>query len=394
MRILLIHNYYQQAGGEDAVFTQEVALLREQGFPVETLTFTNESFDGSFWGNLRSAGMALYNTESARRLEEVIGRFRPDVVHLHNLFYTASASVIRVAKQHGLPVVMTLHNYRLVCVSGLLMRAGKVPCETCLTQTVALSGIRHACFRDSYLQSTQLSLTTLLHKLTGIWRSVDRFVVMTDFARQKFLASSLRPTPEQIMVKPNFVPDTGFADSANRKDFYLYAGRLSPEKGIDVLLKAAQTGGFPLRIIGDGPLVSEVKQAVANCSTISFLGWQNREAVTKLLKTCRAVLIPSVCYEGLPTVMLEAFATGTPIVCSDGENLRNLVGNAGLHFITDDADDLSLAIQVLDLNLDLRLKLAQKSRQQYRHYTKSVAMNATLKLYEEVTGLGMVKNPA
>lgn len=384
MRILLIHNYYQQAGGEDAVFTQEVNLLREQGFPVETLTFTNESFDGSFWGNLRSASMALYNTESARRLEEVIKQFRPDVVHLHNLFYTASASVIRVAKQHGLPVVMTLHNYRLVCVSGLLMRAGKVPCETCLTQTVALAGIRHACFRDSHLQSAQLSLTTLLHKLTGIWRSVDRFVVLTDFARQKFLASSLRPTPDQVVVKANFVPDPGYADPIQRHDHYLFVGRLSPEKGIKVLIKAARTNQLPLQIIGTGPLEAEVIQLAAECPHVTFLGWQNREEVLQAMKTCRALVFPSLWYEGLPTVLLEAFATGTPIICSDGKNLHDIVGEAGLHFISDNADDFGLAMQVLAQNSTLRLRLAKNSRQQYGFYTKEVAIRATLKIYNEV----------
>ena len=128
-------------------------------------------------------------------------------MHIHNLFYTASPAVIRAAKGRGIPVVMTLHNFRLVCLNGLLMRDGKVPCEDCLTKPFLLAGIRHTCFQKSRIKSAQLSLTLALTNLTGTWRTVDRFVVMTEFVRRKFLASSLGLRPNQIIIKPNAVPD-------------------------------------------------------------------------------------------------------------------------------------------------------------------------------------------
>jgi len=385
MRILLIYNYYQQPGGEDAVFEQEAALLRDAGVTVETLTFTNESFDGTLVRTLRSGAKALYNTQSGKRLDEVISQFRPDLVHVHNLFYTASASVIRVARQRKVPVVMTLHNYRLVCVSGLLMREGRIPCETCLTRTVALTGIRHACFRESYLQSAQLSLTTLLHKLTGVWRSVNRFVVLTEFARQKILQSSLRLRPDQVVVKPNFVADLGVANVEHRQDFFLFIGRLSAEKGITVLLDAAQSRPFPLRMLGDGPLATEVIRAAATHPTIDYRGWQSRTAVIDALKTCRALIVPSVWYEGLPTVLLEAFAAGTPIICSDQENLNQIVtdGQTGLLFKTGDSDDLIRAVDQVDTQPELRGKLARHSRLEYARYSKEAAREAIIRLYTD-----------
>ena len=387
MRVLLIHNFYQQPGGEDAVFIRETSLLRENGVEVETLTFTNEQFDGTLTGNLQSAVKAIYNPESARRAGDVIDRFQPNVVHVHNLFYTASAAVIRAAKRRGVPVVMTLHNYRLVCVSGLLMRSGKIPCETCLTQTLPLAGIWHACFRDSRVQSAQLGLTTALHKLTGIWRSVDRFIALTEFARQKFLASSLRLAPGQVAVKPNFVPDAGCANPELRQDFFLFIGRLSPEKGIDVLLDAARKSSFPLKIIGDGPLAPLVIQAAAELLNVTYVGWLGRDEVQEQLKTCRALVVPSVWYEGLPTVVLEAFATGTPIICSDQQNLNQLVrdGETGLLFKTGNGTDLSRVFRLFDEQPDIQRQLAHNSRREYTEkYTKETAFQAINQLYAGV----------
>lgn len=391
MRVLLIHNFYQQPGGEDAVFTRETALLREKGVDVETLTFTNDQFDGTLSGNLRSSAKALYNPESARRTKDVIDRFQPDIVHVHNLFYTASVAVIRAAKQRGVPVVMTLHNFRLVCVNGLLMREGKVPCETCLSQTIPLAGIRHACFRDSVLQSAQLSLTTTLAKFTGIWRRVDRFVVMTDFVRQKFLASSLNLRPDQIMVKPNSVPDSGMADPALRQDWFLYVGRLSAEKGIDVLLNAVQKDPFPLKIIGSGPLEPLVQQVAATQPGVTYAGWQDRPAVTEAMKTCRALLVPSVCYEAaLPLVVLEAFATGTPVICSNQGNLRQIGADrpAGALFESGNPDDLGRVVHQLTQQPDLLAQYAQNSLHHYPDYAKESWLRATLSLYDELRGAG------
>ncbi len=384
MRVLVLHNYYQQAGGEDTVFEQETQLLRQYGVTVETMQFTNESFDGSWLGNLQSAAQAFYNSDSAQRLTAVLDEFRPDVVHIHNLFYTASPAVILVAKKRGIPVVMTLHNYRLVCANGLLMRPGQVPCEECLTSTLPLSGIRHGCFRDSVAQTAHLTLLTSVHRLLNTWKQVDRFVVLTEFARQTFLRSSLQLKPEQIAVKPNSLPNLGFTPASERGDFFLYVGRLSSEKGIQVLLDAAQAGVFPLHIIGDGPMVGLVQEAARKHDHVQYLGAQPRQAVWEAIRRCRAVVIPSICYEGLPTVILEGFASGTPVVCSDQKNLNQIIqhNETGVLFKTGDGADLARTLLGLPADLE---KLAQNGYQKYLDtYTPERSFAGLMTIYREV----------
>lgn len=387
MRVLLVHNYYRQAGGEDTIFEQEVDLLRANGVAVETLIFTNDSFDGTLLGNAVSALRSLYNTRSARQVSGAIDAFQPDIIHIHNLFYTASASVIRAAKQHRIPVVMTLHNYRLVCVSGLLMREGRIPCEECLTKTVALAGIQHACFRDSSGQSAHLSAITLLHKVTGIWKQVDRFVVVTDFARQKILRSSLHLHPDQILVKPNFVADAGYTGPDERDDFFLFVGRLTFEKGISALLQAAEMDGFPLLITGDGPMVGEVHRAAERTPSIRYLGQQPRQAVLDALKRCRALIVPSLWYEGLPTVILEAFAAGTPVICSDQQNLNQIVkhNQTGLSFRAGDSLELCRTIHLFCQDQIDQHRWSQQAYHEFQtYYTAQVSLQTTLALYTEL----------
>jgi len=384
MRILFIHNYYQQRGGEDIIFEQEVAMLREAGLIVETVEFTNDGFDGSLLGTVTGAALSLYSSQSARRVEQAIDRFKPDVVHIHNLFYTATPSVIQAVKRRNIPVVMTLHNYRLVCASGMLMREGEVPCERCLTKTIPLDGIRFGCFRDSRLQSAQLTAITSLHKLTGVWRMVDRFIVLTEFARAKILQSSLQLRPDQVVVKPNAVPDLGYADPAQREDYFLYIGRLSPEKGIQTLLAAFGATSQRLKILGDGPLKADVEKAVQQHPTIQFLGHQPRAAVVEQLKKCRALVVPSIWYEGLPTVILEAFATGTPIIYADQANLRSIVGEDGFGFTSGDSNILLSVVERLgtDHFFDFKYKKLRKRYEQ--HYNTEQICEKQCDIYNSI----------
>ncbi|MEZ0608462.1 glycosyltransferase family 4 protein [Fibrella sp. WM1] len=387
MRILFIHNYYRLRGGEDTIFEQEFAKLRELGHDVDAVIFTNDQFGESIGGKLLSAFQTLNNRASAQRVKEAITRFKPDVVHIHNLFYTASPAVINAVKACNVPVVMTLHNYRLVCASGLLMRPGEIPCERCLTKTVPLDGIRFGCFRDSRVQSAQLTAITSLHKLTHTWQHVDRFITLTNFARQKMLQSSLQLRPEQVVVKPNFVPDLGYTAHDLRGDFFLFVGRLSQEKGIDVLLEAAKQVALPIEVVGEGPLQAAV-EAAAQQGQVRYRGSLPREQAVERMRQCRAIIVPSIWYEGLPTVILEAFATGTPVICSDQGNLNQIVEDekTGKLFKTGHAPSLATILTTISQDTSSLAAWGQTARQTFtEHYEEKIVIHKLLDIYMSIS---------
>ncbi|RIV23424.1 glycosyltransferase family 1 protein [Fibrisoma montanum] len=386
MKILYIHNRYQYRGGEDIILEQEVAMLRRHGHTVNVLLFDNEDFtSGSLPTKILSGFKTFYNADSARRVEKAIDTFTPDIIHIHNLFYTASPAVIHVAKQRRIPVVMTMHNYRLVCASGSLMRVNEIPCERCLTQTFPLDGIRFGCFRNSHLQTAQLTAITGLHKQIGTWRSLDRLIVLTDFIRQKIVNSSLRLSPEQVIVKPNAIADLGYDVSYTREHTLLYVGRLTIEKGIRVLLEAARLYSFPLEIIGDGPLRNEVQAAADTMSNVRYSGLLDREVVIERIRQCQALIVPSIWYEGLPTVIIEAFSTGTPVICSDQPNFRTIVeeNKNGIFFTMGDADALANVIRQLKTN-DL-MAIGKAGRVSYQdQYTEQIVYKQHVAIYESL----------
>ncbi|AKD58702.1 glycosyltransferase [Spirosoma radiotolerans] len=386
MKILFIHNRYQQHGGEDVIFDQEVSLLKAAGFDVEVLIFNNESFSKEKGAYKLVAGLkTFYNNESAKIVEMTICTFKPDVVHIHNLFYTASPSIISAVKRLGVPVVMTLHNYRLVCSGVFLMREGEVPCERCVSKTVPLDGIRYKCFRNSRLQSAQLTLVTSLHKVINTWKKVDKYVVLTDFAKTKILQSSLNLSSDQITVKPNSISDLGYVTPSSRKNFILYIGRLSPEKGISTLLDSIRKlPPINIKIIGDGPLRDSVDELSRGFPMVEYLGQQPREVVVEYLKQCKALVVPSVWYEGLPTVILEALSTGTPVLCADNPNLRSIVGDCASFFAAGDEQDLARKISHL-YNNEISDLDCVRSRDQYeKRYTHEIVLQEQVDIYSSL----------
>lgn len=347
MRILLVHNTYKHRGGEDAVFEDETQLLR-RNHQVETLLFDNEGLD-----QLPAHQIILNsisNKNSVKVLRDKITSFSPDIVHVHNLFYTASPSILAVPKEFNIPVVMTLHNFRLVCNSALLLREGNV-CELCINKTFPIHGIYHKCFQNSALKSFQLTLITSIHKAKSTWtNNVDKYLVFSEFLKNKFIDSSLKLKSSQIEVKPNFVEDFGMGDYQEREDFYLFIGRLSEEKGVRIMLKAFEQSSKKLEIVGDGDLKNIVNNYMMNNKNVTYHGFQKKQFIIDRLKKCRALIFPSVWYEGMPITLLESFSTGTPVIISDQHNIRDYVDHEkdGLHFKNKSAEHLSAAINHFD----------------------------------------------
>tara|TARA_B110000967_G_C18892483_1_gene568329 strand:- start:2189 stop:3319 length:1131 start_codon:yes stop_codon:yes gene_type:complete len=332
MRILQIHNKYRHYGGEDVVVDNEYNLLKNKGINVDQLFFSNEKI---------SPLNLFHNKDAFHETLKRIDDFKPDVIHLHNLFYSASPSVLKAAKKRDIPVIMTLHNYRLLCPGALFLRDSKV-CTKCKNISIPYYGVKHKCFQDSYAKSALLASFIGYNKINNTWaNTINKFIVLTPFIKKLIVDSSLKINPENIIVKPNSTDDLLDNVKKNRENKYLFIGRLSEEKGVNILVEAFnKIPNIQLDIVGDGDLLENLKNK-AN-KNIVFHGSQNKTFIRKMLNQTKALIFPSIWYEGLPNTLIEAFSTGTPVLASDIENINDIVisGYNGETFTANNSDDL------------------------------------------------------
>jgi glycosyltransferase involved in cell wall biosynthesis len=367
MRVLLAHNYYQQPGGEDVSFRAEVDLLRQRGHTA--LCYTQHNDDIESIGRVSLAGKTIWNRTVSRDFAALIQRERPDIVHLHNTFPLLSPTAAIAAHAAGVPVVQTLHNYRLICPRAQLYRDGHI-CEECMTRSVPWPAIQHRCYRDDRLATSVVVVMTVAHRMLHTWsRSVDRFIALTNDARDRLIAGGL--PEEKFVVKPNFLSsDPGIGDGAG--GYALFVGRLSPEKGVRALLEAWAQLRLPmtLKIAGSGPLESEVAQAARSDPRIEALGWQTHEEVVALLKNAAVLAFPSEWYECLPHAIIESFAAGTPVICADLGAMRELVsnGDTGLYFTPGDAEGLAKRLEWAHSHPAELASMRVNARHEYERY--------------------------
>ncbi len=344
MSVVLVHNFYQQPGGEDAVFAAEGALLEAHGHEVVRNTVHNDEVAGL--GRLELARKTLWNDESYRKFRALFRGARPQVVHVHNTLPLISPAVYYAAHAEGAAVVQTLHNFRYSCVNGLFYRDGHV-CEDCLGKAVPWPGVVHGCYRGSRAASAVVAGMLGYHKLRGTYaHEVDQYIVLSEFSRQKYIEMGL--PEEKLSVKPNFV-DSDPGAGTGTGGYALFVGRLSQEKGIAPLLAAWERLGsrLPLKVVGDGPQASLVELAASQLSGVEWLGRKPRDAVLALMQEAILLVFPSVCYETFGMTIVEAFAAGTPVVASDIGTMSSLVthGRTGLHFEAGNADDLVAQVE-------------------------------------------------
>ncbi len=344
MKIVLAHCHYQRPGGEDAVFADEAALLAERGHEVVRFTLHNEELDTM--GRLAAAGRSFWNGAAHAELGALLKREQPALLHCTNTFPLMSPAVYYAAAAAKVPVVQSLHNYRLLCPNALFLRNGRI-CEDCLGKRLAWPAIQHGCYRDSRSASAIVAGMVAAHRAGGTWtRRVDRYIVLTEFARRKFVAGGL--PAERLAVKPNFVaPDTGPGNG--RGGYAVYVGRLAEEKGIEPLLAAwVQCRlDIPLKIVGDGPLAERVCAAAATNPAIQWLGQRGPAEVQAILGSAACLVLPSICYEGLPKTLVEAYCQGTPVLAAGNGALAELVEpeRTGLLFAPGDGADLAQTIR-------------------------------------------------
>jgi glycosyltransferase involved in cell wall biosynthesis len=338
MKVLVVHNRYQQRGGEDAVVDAETRLLAANGVEVQRFDADNDAIQSVVTKIQVSLGQFGLPTAAQARFRSALSAFRPSVVHVHNWFPTLSPSLFNICYRENVPVVHTLHNYRLLCVNATLFRDGHV-CEDCVGTTLRTPGVLHSCYRGSTAGSAVATGGMLTHWSLGTWnRSIDRFVALTEFARQKLIEGGL--PSDKVIVKPNFVdPDPGPGEG--RGGYFLFVGRLTEEKGIRVLLDCWKDGqDLPtLKIAGTGPLENEVRAAVGTMPNVEWLGARSSEEVLGLMADASALLCPSQWYEGMPRVVIESLAVGTPIIASSIGCYPEMIvdGETGALFHTGDA---------------------------------------------------------
>jgi glycosyltransferase involved in cell wall biosynthesis len=347
VKVLLLHNRYQLAGGEDAVVRAEMTLLASRGHAVSLLEASNERI-GGLVSQVRAAGRAIYSTASERDVARELAHVQPDVVHVHNFFPLLSPSVYRACRRAGVAVVQTLHNFRLLCPNGIFFRDGS-PCEDCLGRAVAWPGVLHRCYRGSRIATAPVAAMLAVHHALRTWSElVDVYVAPTRFVREKFIEGGF--APERIEVKPHFVGGDPMPGDG-QGGYALAVGRISEEKGFRTLLAAWRRlhADLPLKIVGDGPLLEELRDASRSLLGVEWVGRAPPDEVQRLMQRAQLLVVPSGWYETFGMVVIEAFAAGLPVVAARHGALAELVehGRTGVHFEPGDASALAAAVDGL-----------------------------------------------
>ena len=382
MRILSVHNYYKQRGGEDQSFEAEASMLEKYGCQVFNYKVHNSLIKRRDLLTLTQS--TLWNKIIYNQLLKIIKKDKPDIIHFHNTFPLVSPSAYYAAKAESIPIVQTLHNYRLLCPNALLFRDGHI-CEICMGKFVPWPSIFNACYRKNRAATSVTAAMLIVHRVLRTYKKiVDLYIALTEFSRQKFIQGGL--PAGKIVVKPNFVyPDPGNGDG--RDGYALFVGRLSAEKGINIFLSAWDKiiRRIPLKIVGDGPLSFNVAEGVRRNSRITWLGQQPRHMVLKLMKAASVLIFPSICYEGLPTTIIEAFSVGLPVIASNVGGVSSMIDHkrTGLFFHPGDSEDLAAKADWIFSHKKELMQMRKAARAEYEaKYTAELNCKILMNIYK------------
>jgi glycosyltransferase involved in cell wall biosynthesis len=380
-KVLVVHNRYREPGGEDQAVAQEVALLRARGHTVAEYSDSNDRLDES---RPIAAGIeAIWSARSYRLLEELMLDTRPDLAHFHNTFARISPAAYYAAGQAGVPVVQTLHNYRMGCLNAYCSRGGRT-CQSCVSRFAAWPGVLRACYRNSRLASLGAAGVGLVHRAIGTYRhQVDAYISTSQFARAIHIRSGVPAALDY--VKPNFCQAPP-AEERSPSGYALFAGRLCEEKGVRVLLDAWSrlSPPIPLKIAGDGPLGG----GFSHIPGVEFLGAVSRERVRDLMLHADFLVQPSLLFENCGLVIIEAFSAGLPCLVSGHGSFAELVehGRTGLHFPPGDAAALAQRAVWLARNPGAREAMGLAARVRYlRDFSAGRNYEILMEIYEHAT---------
>jgi glycosyltransferase involved in cell wall biosynthesis len=383
LKILAVHNAYRQPGGEDVAFEQEIEMLKRAGENVIHYRRTNSEIDGySGVGYMGLVKGTVWASDTRREFAALLRREKPDVVHVHNTFVLISPSIYSACAEAGIPVVQTLHNFRLLCPVATLFREGKA-CEECLDHSL-LRSVKHGCYNQSRTATAVVASMLAYHRGRDTWnREIASFVALSEFARRKFVQGGL--PADRISVKPNFVyPDPGARTGVG--EYALFVGRLSPEKRVNTILDAWRhlRSSIPLVIMGEGPERAGLEKQAQGLNNVRFTGRMPREEVLAAMNRARFLIFPSDMCENFPVTLVESFACGTPVICSRIGAMQDIVadGSTGLHFTTGDGEDLARKVDWAWAHPDESRWMGERARQEYlTRYTAEKNYPALMEIY-------------
>ncbi|MEK6911003.1 MAG: glycosyltransferase family 4 protein [Nanoarchaeota archaeon] len=377
MNILIVHNKYKLRGGEERVVENEEKLLSSHGNTVHIYTRDNRELETySIIKKIKLSLEIIYSFKTIKDINHILKHNKIDIIHIHNLFPIISPSILYLAKKHKIPVLLTLHNFRLVGGNPFLMRKGKIN-EDSLRNRNPFLEVRYKSYNNSYIATFFLALSLWINKKAFL-NYIDKYIALTEFAKKKFIEGGF---PEnKIEVRPSSLGE--FKNmNVKRKLKAIYVGRIAKEKGIKTLINAWKGLNYPLEIYGEG------KTKVKSERNIKIMGLKPINEIKKAMSESAFVIIPSEWYENLPNVLLESYSAGTPVLTSDSENLKNLVEKpkAGLTFKMGNSLDLTEKAVYLFKNNKPREKLGKNAFKEYlREYKPQRGYESLIKIYKKV----------
>ena len=416
MKVCVVHNFYQSSSpsGEDEVFWNEVDLLKKNDVDVVIYTKNNDEIkDYGIWDKFNLPFKNIWSSRTYRELKTLLKKEKPDIVHFHNIWYLISPSAYAACKDAGVPVVQTLHNFRFFCTNALLMKNGK-ECEECIPTKkgdrsrvigsrlkIIVNALKYGCYRGSRVYSLPIAITQYFHSAVGTWADkVVAYIALTEFSKKKFMECGL--PEEKIFVKPNFLANPPEPDYTH-KNYAVFLGRLSVEKGLDVLISAFQVlstmnyeqsamSGLPfhLNIIGDGPMRMQLEEKVKTekIDNIEFTGRKNFDECMRLLGKAKFMVMPAVCYENFPMAIREAFACGKPVVASNLGAMAELVQDqrTGLLFKPGSPKDLAEKMRWMTEHDNECIEMGKTARKVFEQkYTAGKNLEILKEIYSKAT---------
>lgn len=389
-KILIVHNYYQIPGGEDTVVANEKRLLEEHGH--EVVLYTRNNSELKTMSKLRKLMLpitTIYNPGTARDVKKIIRQQKIDVVHVHNTLNLISPSVYYAALRCGVPVVQTIHNFRLLCPGATFFRDGRI-CEECLEKGLSCA-VKHKCYRGSRVQTLACVVSTVLHRMTGIYGRLH-YICLTEFNREKItrIPNILR---EKTFIKPNYVPENGLPVSeGDRENRFIFLGRLEELKGIRLLLEAWRHLGPEapeLMVCGTGPLEGWCRSYLKEngLTNVKLMGFVPNQEAIRLVGESKALVLPTQCYEGFPMSIAEAYSVGTPVLTGDMGNAGSLVTErvTGMKYAYDSPEALAQTVERFEK--ETSVNWAENTRRVYlEKLTPEMNYRQLIQIYSRVCG--------